>query len=168
MTHNLRHYLLPLCLIPFASIANVGLAASDFPSIVRSAKQVLAYKTYSNELGAKITFGKLRDIPSSNRAEIDVIYKNTDGNISMYTERYVNGESQTIVEQIVDQKVQGTFVATFELPYRVLRIRPIEGGNPDFISRECFYDESVKNHSCYFKLRANGSVYIDIFTEVKN
>jgi hypothetical protein len=165
--NRLRDILLALTLVAPFAMPESGLSAGDFPQIVESVRQVLAQRKFESDDGFTMAFGVLRRGTNYAGAEIDVVMTTADGSRHGFIERYFNGSSQVTMDQIFSRNARSTFLATFEAPYRVLRIRPLDSNNPDLISRECFFDARINRNVCYFKIRQDGSVYFRTFKEVK-
>jgi hypothetical protein len=163
---RLRDIFLALTLsAPFA-LPTSGLSAGDFPDIVESVNQILSMKKFTSDDGITMTFGPLLHGTNYAGVEIGVVITTADGARHEFIERYFNGTSQVTMEQIFSRRDRSTYLATFESPYSVLRIRPLDSNNPDLISRECFYDTKTHRNLCYFKMRQDGSVYFRTFKEV--
>lgn len=139
-------------------------AAPEYYSVVRATKSILAGRTFESDDGTRLEFSPLK-VHGTSCAEMTVSFEYPDGMATSYHETIVNDLEQVRVEQRVGDTVTGNFLVSVELPFNVLRIRPINAASTNFISRECIYQENYEMHVCYIKIKSENDVLVSIFRE---
>ena len=164
MVLRILQLILTSAVIAAATIVN---AATDYSSVLSATQSFLENRTFKNEDGVLLTFGLLH-ISGRNMSEINATLRLKTGEVSNFREKIWGNEGQTFVEQFVDDQTIGRFIVSVEAPYHVLRMRPLNPGEGDFISRECAFDARKDLHVCYFKMKHDHDVFISTFWETRN
>jgi hypothetical protein len=157
-----------LILMAALTLVNCGIAAaSDYRSVVKATQEIIAGRAFENEDGTRIYFSKLK-LLNLKRAELAVTISYTDGLNQTHEEAIVHDGPQIRMEQTLNGAVTGEYLVSLEDPFHVLRIRPINTDNTNFISRECLYQENYRLNVCYIKMKSENDVFVSIYREVKN
>ena len=164
MIHRFLKFIL---LSAIAATTTVVDAATDYSSVLSATQSFLENRAFKNEDGVLLSFGLLH-IRSAQMSEISVTLRMRSGDVSSFREKIWANGAQTFVDQYVDDQNIGSFLVSVEAPFHVLRIRPLNPGESDFISRECAFDTGKELHVCYFKMKHDHDVFVSTFWEIAN
>ena len=163
MAHKIKRMLF---LAAILSASTRSLAASDFQSILTAARDIVAGRTFQNEDGIQLKFSQIRRL-SPKKAEITSLAKFTNGETVIYKETVIEDGLQVRLEQTQGNGPAVNFHISVDEPFHVLRIRPIDASESEFLSRECLYEDSEQLHICYMKYKVQSEVFVTIFKELK-
>lgn len=164
MSSRIFQFLLLIALNAFTTAAH---ANSDFKAVYDATKTIIAGRVFINEDGTKLMFSSIR-LTSLHRAELTAELFFPDGQGSSHREVIISNGTQVRLDQLIDGRVAGSYHVSIEPPFHVLRIRPLNSVNTNFISRECVFQESENIHLCYIKTRIDNEVFVTVFRELKN
>jgi hypothetical protein len=141
-------------------------AASDFFSVLDAARSIVAGRTFQSEDGLQLAFGKIRRT-SPARAELTVRVTFPSGSKRTLREVIIQEGHQVRLEQTEGRSRPIPFFISVDEPFHVLRIRPMDSGETEFLSRECLYQKDEEKHYCYIKSKVNGEVFVSVFVEAE-
>jgi len=141
-------------------------AGSDFFSVFNAAREIVAGRVFVNEDGIKLAFSEVRKL-SPAKAELTVKVNFPNGSTNTFREVIVQEGSQVRLEQIEGRGRPVPFLISVDEPFHVLRIRPINDANTEFLSRECLYQKEERRHFCYIKSRVGSEVFVSVFAETE-
>lgn len=141
-------------------------ASSDFFDVVNAANDIVAGRTFENEDGIRLSFSPLKRISES---KVELTLKVTFGNGSkkVFRETIIHDDHQVRLEQSDGRARPVSFFISVDEPFHVLRIRPLETSDTEFLSRECLYQKEDKRHFCYLKSKVGSEVFVSVFSEVE-
>lgn len=142
------------------------LAASDFFSVFDAARDIVAGRTFENEDGIRLEFSNIRRT-SPAKAELSVKVTFPSGSKNTYREVIVQDGNQVRLEQIDGRSRPVPFFISVDEPFHVLRIRPMDSSNTEFLSRECLYQKNDRRHFCYVKSKVGSEVFVSVFVETE-
>lgn len=141
-------------------------AASDFFTVYDAAREIVAGRTFENEDGIRLEFGTLRRT-SPAKAELTVKVTFASGSKNTYREVIVQDGNQVRLEQVEGRSRPTPFFISVDEPFHVLRIRPMDTSNTEFLSRECLYQKDERRHFCYVKSKIGSEVFVSVFVETQ-
>jgi hypothetical protein len=141
-------------------------AANDFLSVVGAAKEIVAGKTFENEDGIRISFSPVRRV-SPAKAELTLKVSFPSGSSKVFREIIIQDGAHVRLEQVEGRQRPVNFFISVDEPFHVLRIRPMDDSNTEFLSRECLYQKEDKLHFCYLKSKVGSEVFVSVFAEVR-
>jgi len=144
-----------------------SMAATDFHSILTAARDIVAGRIFQNEEGIRLEFSEIKRL-SLGKAEITSLAKFTNGEIVTYKETVIQDGPQVRLEQTQDEGPPVKFHISVDEPFHVLRIRPMDASESEFLSRECLYEDSEQLNVCYMKYKVQSEVFVTIFKELKS
>lgn len=142
------------------------MAASDFFSVFDAARDIVAGRTFENEDGIRLEFSNIRRT-SPAKAELSVKVTFPSGSKNTYREVIVQDGNQVRLEQIDGRSRPVPFFISVDEPFHVLRIRPMDSSNTEFLSRECLYQKNDRRHFCYVKSKVGSEVFVSVFVETE-
>ena len=163
MSILVKHFQLLLLLALWAEPLT---AASDFFSIFDAARDIVAGRTFENEDGIRLEFSNIRRT-SPAKAELSVKVTFPSGKKNTFREVIVQDGQQVKLEQIEGRSRPVPFFISIDEPFHVLRIRPMDTSNTEFLSRECLYQEADRRHFCYVKSKIGSEVFVSVFVETE-
>lgn len=141
-------------------------AANDFLSVVGAAKEIVAGKTFENEDGIRISFSHVRRM-SPAKVELTLKVSFPSGSSKVFREIIIQDGAHVRLEQVEGRQRPVNFFISVDEPFHVLRIRPMDDSNTEFLSRECLYQKEDKLHFCYLKSKVGSEVFVSVFAEVR-
>jgi len=163
MTQKIKRMLF---LAAMLSVSTRSMAAADFQSILTAARDIVAGRIFQNEDGILLEFSQIKRL-SPGKAEIISLAKFTNGETVTYKETVILDGNQVRLEQTQGDGQPVKFHISVDEPFHVLRIRPMDASESEFLSRECLYEDSEQRHICYMKYKVQSEVFVTIFKELK-
>lgn len=142
------------------------MAASDFFTVLDAAREIVAGRSFENEDGIRLEFSTVRRM-SPAKAELTVKVTFPSGTRNIYREVIVQDGNQVRLEQVEGRSRPTPFFISVDEPFHVLRIRPMDSSNTEFLSRECLYQKDDRRHFCYIKSKIGSEVFVSVFVETE-
>ena len=131
---------------------------------IREAFQsMLSGRVLVNEEGTKLSFGRL-GVFSKDRFFVETKMDFANGTTISAIEVIRHDGDRVLLEQVVDGVTTRRFEVSIEQPYNVLRTKPLNSTNSQFIARECLLKQKVGT-ICYVKVRYGSEVIVSVFSE---
>ena len=136
----------------------------ELSSVLNAFHSMLAGRILANGDGATLSFGNL-SVGTNGRFFIETKMDFANGGSISATEVVRLEGDRVIMEQVVDGVATRRYEISVVQPYNILRTKPLDPDNSQFIARECLLKPSIGTQ-CYVKVRYMNDVIVSVFTEV--